>query len=226
MRTAINVVCVATAASDLRPRQRRDAAIVANSASASALVLPPSETIMSATMTGAALGDSQTRSAALSRYRDNSTRRLGGAIAAIGGGILRYGLVAILLYFGTFKFTATEAEGIRPLLEHSPFVGWLYLVTSAQGASNVIGAAEIVIAVLLAVRPIAPRLTVVGSIGAILMFLTTLSFLVTTPDSWVWAPDFPLPLPGALASFILKDLFLLGAAVWSTGEALQAVHSR
>jgi reactive chlorine resistance protein C len=157
---------------------------------------------------------------------DDPSRRIGAALTALGGGILRYGLVGILLYLGAFKFTATEAQAIEPLIANSPLMSWLYLVTGLQGASNVIGAAEIVIAVLLAIRPFSPRATAIGSIGAILMFLATLSFLATTPGMWAYAPDFPLPLPSEFGFFILKDVFLLGAAVWSAGEALEASARR
>jgi hypothetical protein len=37
-------------------------------------------------------------------------------LKTIGGAILRYGLVAILLYLGTFKFTVEEAKAIEPWL--------------------------------------------------------------------------------------------------------------
>src|SRR5260370_7214873 len=51
------------------------------------------------------------------------------------------------------------------------------------------------------------------------MFLTTLSFLFSTPG---WEPSlggFPA-LSGAVGQFLLKDVVLLGAAIWSLGEAL------
>jgi|GEM_PF-5571065 len=55
--------------------------------------------------------------------------------------------------------------------------------------------------------------------GAIIMFLITLTFVLTTPG--VWQPGygfpFPSPMPG---QFLLKDLMLLGAAIWTAGEAL------
>jgi reactive chlorine resistance protein C len=137
-----------------------------------------------------------------------------------GGAVLRYGLVAFILFFGAFKFTAVEAEAIRPLLENSPLLSWLYAVTSVRGASRAIGAAEIAIALLIASRAFSPRLSALGSIGAIGMFVTTLSFLVTTPGIWVTAEGFPVP--AATGAFIVKDIFLLGAAVWSAGEALRA----
>ena len=181
---------------------------------------------MAAMLTDATPADGQAPSAAHAPNHHGTTSHLSAAITALGGGILRYGLVGILLYLGTFKFTLTEAEAIRPLLEFSPLTSWLYMFTGIQGASNLIGTAEIVTAILLAARPISPRLTVVGSIGAILTFLVTLSFLVTTPDTFARVPDFPIPIPGMAGGFLIKDVFLLGAAVWSLGEALQASRWR
>lgn len=145
---------------------------------------------------------------------------LGAVLERSGGIILRYGLVAFILFFGAFKFTAVEAEAIRPLLENSPLLGWLYSVTGVRGASRVIGTAEIVIALLIAARPLSPRLSAIGSFGAMAMFITTLSFLVTTPDTWMVVEGFAVP--GAMGGFIIKDIFLLGAAAWSAGEAIRA----
>jgi uncharacterized membrane protein YkgB len=176
-------------------------------------------------MTDAALTTEQARSAVHARDRA-AARHTGDMIVAVGGGILRYGLVGMLFWLGTFKFTQTEAEAIRPLLEHSPLMSWLYLSFSVQGASNLIGISEIVVAVLLALRPISPRLTAIGSVGGIATFLVTLSFLFSTPGAFVWAPDFPVPVPGPAGGFLVKDLFLLGASVWSLGESLQTVRAR
>src|SRR5947209_3830570 len=96
----------------------------------------------------------------------------------LGRFMLRYGLVALLLYFGTYKFTAEEAEGIAPLVTHSPFFGWLQALLGSQGISDVIGASEIAIALLIALRPFSAGLSAVGSLLAIGTFLATLSFLV------------------------------------------------
>ena len=65
---------------------------------------------MNAMLTDAALVTHQARAATRGRHETDATSRAGERIAAIGGGILRYGLVGILLYLGTFKFTMTEAE--------------------------------------------------------------------------------------------------------------------
>ncbi len=58
-----------------------------------------------------------------------------------------------------------------------------------------------------------------GSSGAVLTFLTTLSFLFSTPG---WEPSlggFPA-LSGSVGRFLIKDVVLLRAAIWSLGEAL------
>lgn len=60
----------------------------------------------------------------------------------------------------------------------------------------------------------APRLSAIGSLGASGMFVVTLSVLFTTPNIGEGAP------------FLLKDLTLLGAALWSAGEALEASGRR
>ena len=145
-------------------------------------------------------------------------------IETAGGAVLRYGLVAILLFFGTFKFTETEAKAIEPLVANSPFFSWLYALLGARGTSNVVGVTELVIAGLIAARRWLPGVSAVGSLLAAGMFLVTLSFLFTTPGAWKQPPDFPLPVPSDIGGFLAKDLFLLGAALWSAGEALRAAR--
>ena len=137
---------------------------------------------------------------------------------AAAGTILRYGLVVFLLWYGAFKFTAAEANALRPLLDNSPLVRWLYVLTNVKGASRLIGTTEMLIALLLAIRPFAPVPSAVGSVGAIAMFTVTLSFLVTTPGVWARVEGFVVPNEGG--DFLIKDVFLLGAALWTLGDAL------
>lgn len=70
--------------------------------------------------------------------------------------------------WGAFKFTALEAEAIRPLVEHSPFLSWLYPVLGIRGTPGVL------------------------------------------------APDHPI------GGFLMKDVLLLGAALFTAAEALDA----
>ena len=137
----------------------------------------------------------------------------------IGTHVSRYGLVIVLLWVGGMKFTTYEAEGIKPLVVNSPLMGWVYRFMSVGGFSSLLGVVEIAIGVLIALRPVWPMGSAVGSGLAAGMFLTTLSFLVTTPG---WEPSlggFPAlsAMPG---QFLLKDVVLLGVALSSAGEAL------
>jgi uncharacterized membrane protein YkgB len=148
---------------------------------------------------------------------------LGRTLEGVGAKIIRYGLVVILLWVGALKFTAYEAEGIQGLVANSPLMSWGYSVASVRGFAMLIGVIEIVLGLLIATRPFAPKLSAIGSIGAIIMFLLTLTFVFTTPG--VWQPGygfpFPSPMPG---QFLAKDIMLLGAAIWTAGEALRAAR--
>ena len=136
-------------------------------------------------------------------------------LSQAGSVVARYGLVVIFVAFGLLKFTPQEAASIQPLGVHSPAFFWLYGWADAQTASNVIGVIELSIAAAIVSRRFAPRISAFGSLGAAVALVTTLSFLVTTPHL---DPDFQ--------GFILKDLVLLGAALWTAGEALAASRAR
>lgn len=154
--------------------------------------------------------------------------RQGGGAArfeAAGTAVTRYGLVLVLLWIGGMKFTAYEAEGIRPFVENSPLLAWTYRAFGVQGLSNVLGSVEIAIALLIAARPVWPKASAAGSLFAAGMFLTTLSFLVTTPAAWV-AESGGFPVIAVPGQFLLKDVVLLGSALWTTGEAWRAAGSR
>src|SRR6266851_1680820 len=121
------------------------------------------------------------------------------SITALGHRVLRYGLALVF--------------------------GWMYRVWTVRQFAAGLGIVEISIAILIALRPWSRKACAIGSAIAVLMFLTTLSFLLSTPG---WEPSlggFPA-LSGAVGQFLLKDVVLLGAAIWSLGEALKNVNTR
>ena len=61
----------------------------------------------------------------------------------VGMHVARYGLVIVLLWIGGMKFTAYEAEGIRPLVANSPLLRWVYHAMSVGGFSSLLGVFEI-----------------------------------------------------------------------------------
>ncbi|MBW3585695.1 MAG: DUF417 family protein [Cyanobacteria bacterium 0813] len=136
--------------------------------------------------------------------------------------LVRYGVVLILIWVGLLKFTPMEAEGIRPFVENSPLLSWMYRVMSIQAASDVIGVIEVTAAVLMAARRWSAIASAIGSAMAVITFLFTLSFLFSTPK--VVDPAFPgiSAFPG---QFLMKDVLLLGGALWSLGESLEALNN-
>lgn len=141
-------------------------------------------------------------------------------IKAIGSNVTRYGLVLTLGWIGGMKFTNYEVENIRPVVEGSPFLRWMYRKNARKAAAG-LGIAELSIATLIALRPWSPKASAVGSGLATTMFLTTLSTMFTVPG---WEPSlggFPA-ISGPVGQFVIKDVVLLGAAVSSLGDSLAA----
>lgn len=146
--------------------------------------------------------------------------KTGAAVDRAARILLRYGLVLVLAWIGAMKFTAYEAEGIKGLVATSPLMNWLYKVLSLQSASNLIGVTELSAAALIAIRPWLPKLSVIGSVLAVCTFLSTLSFLFSLPGWEKSLGGFPA-LSGS-GGFLLKDVVLLGAALWTLGDSLNA----
>lgn len=142
-------------------------------------------------------------------------RRLQDFLPILGTAMLRYGLVVFLLLYGGLKWTKAEADGIQIFLTHSPLFSWLTHLLSVQGTSIAIGVVELALAAMIASRRFLPLVSAWGSVLSIFQFLTTLSFLVTTPH-----------LDPGTQGFLMKDVFLLGAAVYTAGEAFQAAAAR
>ncbi|BCZ21578.1 DUF417 domain-containing protein [Mycobacterium senriense] len=142
------------------------------------------------------------------------------ALTRWGRLVSRYGLVLVLAWIGVGKYVKMES---RVLIQHSPLMSWVYDVFSFTFVARALGTMEIVAALLIALRPLWPLVSAAGSALAVVLFLGTVSFLFTTPGVvMTYAHGFPVlsALPG---QFLLKDLVLLGVALWTLGESLAAV---
>jgi reactive chlorine resistance protein C len=158
-------------------------------------------------------------------------RAMSSQVEAVGRELTRYGLVVVVGWIGLMKFTTYEAEGIRPFVANSPLMSWVYGPLSVRGFSALLGVVEVAVALLIAARPLLPRVSAFGSALAVGMFLTTLSFLITTPG--VWEPSLGgFPALAHVAGragpghFLIKDLALLGISLWTLGEAWKASEQR
>ena len=169
----------------------------------------------------------------------------------VGFAMLRLGLVIVLCWIGGLKAANYEAEGIVPFVANSPLMSFFYhhpapeyREQNAAGGLNVenhqwnetngtylfsygLGCVIVGLGILIALHPVFPQVAAIGSFLVILMALTTLSFLVTTPEAWVSGPGvhgFPfLALPGLL---VVKDSIMLGAAVLTMADSAKVYLSR
>ncbi|OBK45232.1 DUF417 family protein [Mycobacterium sp. 1081908.1] len=145
--------------------------------------------------------------------------RVAELLSGAGRLISRYGLVVVLAWIGFGKYVKMES---RVLIEHSPLMSWIYHVASVTTVARGLGTTEIVAALLIALWPVWPRASAAGSALAVVLFMGTLSFLFTTPGVVSYhAAGLPVlsALPG---QFLLKDLVLIGVALWTLGDSLAA----
>jgi reactive chlorine resistance protein C len=175
-------------------------------------------------------------------------------IDRIGMGVLRLGLVIVLVWIGGLKFVNYEADSIVPLVANSPLMSFFYhhpapeykhfmnkegeLVPAhhewheSNGTypfSHGLGVVIILIGVLIALYPISARASALGSFILIFMAFTTLSFLVTTPEAWVPAAGdaaHGFPYLSGVGRLVIKDAIMLGAAIVTLADAAKTSLGR
>ena len=171
-----------------------------------------------------------------------------------GMGLLRLGLVIVLLWIGGLKFVSYEADSIVPLVANSPFAGFMYhhpapeyrLHMNKEGevksanqewqqsnntylVSKGLGIVIVMLGSLIALYPVLPQASAVGSGLLIPMSLTTLSFLMTTPEAWVPAlgdVHHGFPYLSGVGRLIVKDCIMLGAAVLTMADSARSYLRR
>lgn len=150
---------------------------------------------------------------------------LGEKVTKLGVGGIYFAMTVIYLWFGGMKFSGYEANGIHGFVGNSPLLSWFYNFMSIQGFSNFLGVIEVSIGVLIAARILSPKFSMLGGILSAGLFLTTLSFMLTTPG--VFEPTLGFPaisvVPG---QFLLKDLGLLAASIFIAGTSITALERK
>ncbi|CAH6800570.1 conserved membrane hypothetical protein [Vibrio chagasii] len=118
------------------------------------------------------------------------------------------GVALVLAWIGIYKFTPTEAMLIEPLIANHPAMNWLYNLFSVQAVSNMVGGAEIIVAIGLMIGFKKPQVAFYSGIAATAIFVVTLSFLITTPNAWKVSD-------GILVTnfFLVKDVLFLAIAI-------------
>jgi uncharacterized membrane protein YkgB len=139
--------------------------------------------------------------------------------------VARYGLAIVLAWFGAMKFTYYESHGISHWVASSPLLSWVYHIMSIDAFGRLNGSVELITAALLAVKPWIPKASVAGGILASLFFVTTLSFMITTPGVGE-ASAGGFPVLSADGEFLMKDIALIGLALWLLVDALDATREQ
>lgn len=159
----------------------------------------------------------------------------------------RIGIVIVLLWIGGLKVFRYEAVGIVPFVANSPAMSYFLKFDAPEykkymnkegeyKPENIawhkenntylfsygLGALIVLIGLLIALYPVFPAVSAVGSLLAFIMSMITLSFLITTPETWVLAlgdTESGFPYLSASGRLVIKDVIMMGAAVVTMAQA-------
>ncbi|MDB5352405.1 MAG: ykgB [Planctomycetota bacterium] len=162
----------------------------------------------------------------------------------------RIGLVVVLVWIGGLKAYHYEDEGIVPLVANSPFMSFFYRQPAGEYRRHMnregervssnrawherngtypfayaLGTVIVAFGVMIALHPWLPQVATVGSSLVVLMSLTTLSFLVTTPECWVpplGSPEHGFPMLSGTGRLVIKDIIMMGAAMVTMADSAKA----
>jgi len=154
---------------------------------------------------------------------------------------VRIAIFVIMAWIGALKFVPYEADGIVPFVANSPTMSFFYEFEPPEYASHMnsegklveanrawheanhtyafakgLGLVIIGIGVVLLAGIVSPRLGLVGAVLTIGMSIVTLSFLITTPESWVPAlgdAHHGFPYLSGRGRLVVKDLIMLAGAL-------------
>ena len=161
----------------------------------------------------------------------------------IGIALTRAGLIVVLLWIGGLKVFEYEADGIVPFVANSPTMNFFYKHPAPEYKAHMnaegqfvpanrawhqenrtyafsygLGAVIVLYGLMLCAHRWRPEIAALGSFLVIIMSLVTLSFLITTPESWVSAlgdSEHGFPYLSGRGRLVVKDAIMLGAA-WVT----------
>jgi uncharacterized membrane protein YkgB len=125
------------------------------------------------------------------------------------------GMIVMLLWAGAYKMTAPGAEGIAPLVAHSPLIFWHFLLFGPYIGSDIIGLTEMTAAILFIIGYFKPKAGIIGGLITTFMFFTTSSMIITTPGAVIAVPGISyMRYMSFLGLFLFKDVISLGVSFY------------
>lgn len=165
----------------------------------------------------------------------------------------RVGLVLVLVWIGGLKVAKYEADGIVPFVANSPLMSFFYadadnykphmnpegaLIAANRAWHEMngtypfalgLGAVIVAFGLMIAVHRWRPDVAAVGGFLVAAMSVVTLSFLITTPESWVPAlgdKDHGFPYLSGRGRLVVKDAIMLGAGLVVMADSAKTYLAR
>jgi uncharacterized membrane protein YkgB len=127
--------------------------------------------------------------------------------------LVRASMVIIYFFFGYQKWFDYEAQGLVPFFTHGPLIFWMYSVFGIKGSTYLLGISEWLFGALLLAGFWNRKLGILGALGSVVTFLSTVTIIPFMPDGWApSAGGFPA-MVGNVA-FLMKDVVLLAVSFY------------
>jgi len=179
----------------------------------------------------------------------NTLFELAARMDRVGITVTRICLVVVLVWIGGLKVYHYEDEGIVPFVANSPAMSFFYSAPAGEYRQHMnregdlvpanrewherngtypfaygLGAVIVLYGVMIALHPWLPRVAAVGSFLVFGMSFVTLSFLITTPETWVPNLGGPhgFPLLSGAGRLVVKDAIMMGAALVTMADSAKA----
>lgn len=187
-------------------------------------------------------------------HRIESLLRLAAGFDKLGMNVLRAGLIVVLVWIGSLKVAEYEADGIVPFVANSPTMSFVYKYDAPEYKqymnkegelipanrawhqengtywfSYLLGGVIVLKGLLIAAHWWRPEIGALGSFLVIIMSVVTLSFLVTTPESWVpplGDAHHGFPWLSGRGRLVVKDVIMLGGAIATMADSARAWLAR
>lgn len=170
---------------------------------------------------------------------------------------VRIGIFIVMAWIGGLKAFQYEADGIIPFVANSPVMSFM-LNKKVSDADNYklhknkegevvpeniewhkangtyvfsygLGTVIVVLGILVLLGIWFPKIGIWGGMLTFGMSIVTLSFLITTPETWVpnlGGTDFGFPYLSAAGRLVIKDIIMMGAGLVVASESAKRIMSR
>ena len=137
---------------------------------------------------------------------------------------IRASMVIIYFFFGYQKWFDYEVQALIPFFTHGPLIFWMYPAFGMKGSTYLLGISEWVFGALLLAGFWNKKLGVLGALGSVATFISTVTIIPFMPDGWA-ASAGGFPAMAGNVAFLMKDVVLLAVSVYLLRQDVLRVAS-